>query len=54
MEKGDAAIDVQSKIILWSWTFSCDVGNKDSNSCPGSKQGLGYWNLSPQILVFLC
>lgn len=41
MEKGDAGIDVQSKIILWSWTFSCDVGDKDLDSCPGATQRLG-------------
>lgn len=37
-KKSDAGVDVQSKIFLWSWTFSCDVGNKDPDSCPGSKQ----------------
>lgn len=52
--KSDAGIDVQSKIILWSWTFSRDMGNEDPDSCPGSKQRLGYWDPSPQILVFLC
>lgn len=53
-EEDATIIDVHSKIIVWSWTFSCDVGYTDPNSYSGSKQRLRCWNSAPQILGFLC
>lgn len=52
-EEDATRIDVHSRLILWSWTFSCDVGCTDPNSHSGSKERHRCWNSAPQILGFI-